>query len=63
MCIDTLVRGCKRIELSECKRDRGRPRKSCNEVIRHDLRTLGIREDMAPDRGLWRAKIKVADFT
>ena len=35
---------------------------SWSEVIRHNLRTLGLVEDMAQDRILWRARIKVADF-
>ena len=33
-----------------------------SEVIRHDLKTLGLMEDMAQNRRFWRAKIKVADF-
>ena len=37
-------------------------RKSWSEVIRHDLKTLGLVEDMAQDRKLWRDRIKVTDF-
>ena len=42
-------------------RSRGRLRKCWNKVIRHDLKTLGLVEDMAQDRRLWRFRIKVAD--
>ena len=56
------VRRCETIECLEYKRSRGRPKKSWSEVIRHDLRTLGLVEDMAQDRKLWRGRIKVADF-
>jgi len=36
------VRRCKRITLPECRRSRGRLRKSWNEVIRHDVQNLGL---------------------
>ena len=44
------------------RRSRGRPKKSWSEVIRYDLRTLGLVEDTAQDRKLWRDRIKVTDF-
>ena len=50
------------IECLEYKRSRGRPKKSWNEVIRHDLKILGLVEDMTQDRRLWRSRIKVVDF-
>ena len=37
--MSALVRRCERIILLECRRGRGRPRKSWNEVIRHGLKT------------------------
>ena len=37
----------------------GRPKKSLEEVVREDLRVVGLTEDMAHDRRLWRDKIKV----
>ena len=40
---------------------RGRPRKSWREVIRHDLKSLGLVEGMAHDRKLWRGRIQVTD--
>ena len=60
--MDAPVRRCETIECLDYRRSRGRPKKSWSEVIRHDLRTLGLVEDMAQDRKLWRARIKVADF-
>lgn len=66
-----LVSRCERIDLSECRMGRGKPRKSWSEVIgldlktslhRHNLKTLGLTEDMTHDRRLWRPKLKVADF-
>ena len=43
------------------KRGRGRPKKSLEEVVREDLRVVGLTEDMTQDRRLWRDKIKVSD--
>ena len=60
--MDAPVRRCKRIVLSECRRGRDEPKKSWNEVIRYDLRTLELMEDMTQDRRLWRFRIKVTDF-
>jgi len=48
--MDAPVRRCETIECLEYRRSRGRPKKSWSEVIRHDLRTLGLVEDMAQDR-------------
>ena len=60
--MDAPVRRCETIECLNYKRSRGRLKKSWSEVIRHDLRTLGLVEDMAQDRKLWRARIKVIYF-
>ena len=43
------------------KRGRGRPKKSLEEVVREDLRVVGLSEDMAQDRRLWRDRIKVSE--
>ncbi|KAG5599851.1 hypothetical protein H5410_031221 [Solanum commersonii] len=40
---------------------RGRPKKSCGEVIRQDLAQLHITENMTLDRKEWRSRIKVED--
>jgi len=45
------------------RRGRDRLKKSWNEVIRHNLTTLGLTEDMAQGRRLWRSRIKVLIFT
>ena len=59
---DAPMKRCKTIECLDYKRSRGRPNKSWREVIRRDLKTLRLEEDMAQDRKLWRVRIKVADF-
>ena len=43
------------------KRGRGRPKKSLKEVVREDMRVVGLTEDMAQDRRLWRDRIKVSN--
>ena len=43
------------------KRGRGRPKKSLDEVIREDLKVVGLTEDMAQDRRMWRDRIKILD--
>jgi len=45
--MDAPVRRCEKIQLMGRRRGRGGPRKSWSEVIRHDLLTLGLTEDMA----------------
>jgi len=50
--MDALVRRCERLDRPDYKKSRGRPYKSWSEVIRHDLKTLGLVEDMAQDRRL-----------
>ena len=59
---DALVRSCETMDCPDYRRRRGRTKKSWSEVIRHDLKILGLMEDMAQDRKLWRAGIKVRDF-
>ena len=43
------------------KRGRGRPKKSLDEVVREDLKVIGLTEDMTQDRRLWLNRIKVSD--
>jgi len=50
--MDAPVRRCETIECPDYKRSRGRSKKSWSEVIRHDLKTLGLEEGMAQDRKL-----------
>ena len=48
--MDAPVRRCKRISIPEGRRGRGRQKKSLDEVIRDDLKVVGLTEDMAQDR-------------
>jgi len=59
--MDAPVRRCENLDHPDHKRSRGRSKKSWSEVIRHDLKTLGLVEDLAHDRRLWRFRIKVTD--
>jgi len=46
---NTPVRRCEMISLLECRRGRGRPKKSWKKVIKEDLNLLGLTEDMTQD--------------
>ena len=59
--VDAPVRRCERINISEGRRGRGRPKKSLNEVIRVDLKVTGLMEDMAQDKKLWRDRTQTVD--
>ena len=52
------VRQCEKIERPEYRRSRGRSKKSWREVIRHDLKTLELVEDMTQGRRLWRYRLR-----
>jgi len=56
--VNEQVRRCEMINLIQCRRGRWRPKMSWSEVIRGDLKCIGLTEDMAQDRKLWRAKIR-----
>jgi len=43
---DAPVRKCETIECPDYRRSRGKSKKSWSKVIRHDLKTLGLVEDM-----------------
>ena len=60
--IYALVKRCERINIPEGKRGRGRPKKSLDEVIRDDLKVVGLMEDMTHDMRLWRDGIRILDF-
>ena len=60
--MDAPMRNFEKIDLLGCRRGRDRLTNSYSKVIRHDLKTLGLTEDMSQDRKLWRAQVKVADF-
>ena len=58
---DAPVRRCEAIDLSYYKRGRGRPKMSWDVVIRSDMKFMGLTEDMAQDRNMWRSRIKIVD--
>jgi len=49
------------INLMYCIRERARQKANWNEVISCDLNFMGLMEDMAQDRILWRSRIKIID--
>jgi len=59
--VDAPVRRCDMINILGGKRGRGRPKKSLNEVIREDLRVVGLTEDLTQDRKVWRDRIKIVE--
>jgi len=60
--VDAPARRCERINIPEGKRGRRQPKKSLDEVIREDLKIVGLLEDMAHDKRLWRDMIKILDY-
>ena len=48
--MDAPVRRCERLDRPDYRRSRSRPKKSWIEVIRHDLKALGLVEDMTQNR-------------
>ena len=59
--VDAPVRRCEAIDLLHNRRGRGRSKMSSNEVIRSDMKFMGLMEDMAQDRNMWQSKIKIVD--
>ena len=59
--LDEPMRRCEKLECMDLKRSRGRSKKNWSEVLRHDLKTLGLVDDMAQDRKLWKSRIHVVD--
>ena len=60
--MNATVRSHDKINRPERRKSRAKPRKNRSEVIRHDLKSLGLAEDTTHVKRLWRSKIKVADF-
>lgn len=50
---------CERLLLESLRRGRGRPKKYSREVVRHDMASFLLTEDMILDRRLWRSRIRV----
>ena len=59
--VNVPVRRCEAINLLHCKRGRECPKMSWDEVIRKDMKLIGLTEDMVQDRNLWRSRIKIID--
>ncbi|XP_018631867.2 uncharacterized protein [Nicotiana tomentosiformis] len=57
--IEAPVRRCERLASVDRRRGKGRPKKSCGEVIRQNMAQLELTEDMALYRRVWRSKIRV----
>ena len=55
------VRRCELIDVPGGKRGRGRPKKSLDKLIREDLKVVGLTEDLAQDRRMWRSRIRILD--
>jgi len=55
------VRRCEAIHLLHCRRGRGRPKMSWNEVVRSDMKSKGLTKDMAQDKNLWQSRVKIID--
>ena len=47
MSVDAQVRSCERINNPVGKRGRGQPKKSLDDLIRDDLKVVGLTEDLA----------------
>ena len=54
---DRCVRKCQSLAV-EGTRGRGRPRKTWDEVVKHDLQTLGLTMEMTRDRDLWKYAVR-----
>ena len=50
---DAPMRRCESINIPRDKREKGRPKKSLDEVIREDLKVVRLTEDIAQDMRLW----------
>ena len=59
--VDTLVRRCEMINIPEGKRGRSHPKKNLDEVIREDLKVVGLTEDLAQDKKQWQDRIRILD--
>lgn len=60
--VDAPVRSYERVNPPAGKRGRGRLKKNLDEVIRGDLKVVGLTEDMAQARSLWRVWGKILDL-
>ena len=61
--IDAPVRRVDEMEQLVKKRGRGRPNKTLGEILKFDIKCMGLNEDMTKDRNIWKSRIHVADPT
>jgi len=59
--VDAPVRRSEAIDLSHYRIGRGCPKMSWNEIIRSDMKFMGLTEDMAQDKNMWRSRIKIVE--
>ena len=59
--VDAPVRRCEMINISKGKRGRGQPKKSLDEVIREDLKVIGMTDDLSRDIKLCLDRIRIMD--
>jgi len=55
------VRRSEAIHLSHCLIGKGHPKMSWNEVVRSDMKSMGLAEDMAESRNLLRSRMKLLE--
>ena len=60
--VDAPVRRCERISISEGKRGRGQTKKSLDNVIREDLKVVGLTENTTQNMKLWLDRINILDY-
>jgi len=53
--------GASRFPYRMVRRGRGRQKKSWKEVIKYELKFIGLSKDMAQDTSMWRSRIKVTE--
>ena len=56
------MRRCERINIPRGKKGKGQPKKSLDEVIREDLKVVGLAEDLAQDKRLWQDRIRILNL-
>jgi len=59
--VNAPVRKYEAINLLHCRRGRERPKMSWDEVIRRDMKLMGLTDDMTQAKNLWRSAIKIVD--
>ena len=52
------VKKCMEYEV-ECSRPRGRPKRTCREVVQKDCQARNLNKEDAMDRGRWKKLIKI----